>query len=80
MKIKNALLNLGYKELNRLKQYFNPKEINLNKCCNLKAWLGYKTTTKHTKTKPQLVIDFTSRVLSQESVLEFMNKFKGSRE
>ncbi|CAD8091753.1 unnamed protein product [Paramecium sonneborni] len=80
VQVKRALKEMGLRELNRLSQFFDPKSIDANPVQGfpLKVWLGYKTSLKLTQSKPQLLIDYASRVLSTETALRFIKSFKNN--
>ncbi|CAD8170790.1 unnamed protein product [Paramecium pentaurelia] len=77
VQVKKALKDMGLRELNRLSQFFDPKSVDANPVRGfpLKVWLGFKTSLKLSQTKPQLLIDYASRVLSTETALSFIRSF-----
>lgn len=70
--MKNYLKDLGYIDIGKDLKYYNKKnkdQNTLEKYKDLKVWYGFKTAFDILQKTPFLLIDFSSRVLRNETAL-----------
>ena len=75
--IKTALSASGLIRTGRNMKYLNPFNAALIPEYNVEIWTGYFTSTHYTNRGLLLEVDFASRVLRSESVLDKLSEFKG---
>ncbi|CAK67978.1 unnamed protein product (macronuclear) [Paramecium tetraurelia] len=69
--VKRSLREMGMIEIGRQSKFYDPRDIDCNRH-GLKVWRGVKTSFQMYQGKPYLQIDFASRVLRDQTALQFM--------